>query len=179
MASSSSAEDTEILVHITAPSRAADDVVYRQLARAYLAFQPQTRTALPSTESWVNAQARVTQQEQLQAPVVPSPSQDMATASFGQSFEIGSQDLSFEGALDNRSSPCMRYTVPAEKGVPMSSQETGGGSVKSWYAPPSQISDSYPMPDAGLLSVSPSRFADASISDYSEKTASPVRLRQD
>ncbi|KAH7274471.1 hypothetical protein MRS44_001181 [Fusarium solani] len=155
--SSSSAEDTEILVHITAPSRTADDVVYRQLARAYLAFQPQTRTALPSTESWVNAQARVTQQEQPRARAVPSPSEGMAAASFGQSFEIGSQDLSFEGALDNRSSPCIRYTAPAEKGVPMSSQEAGSGSLKSWYAPPSQISDSYPMPDAGLLSVSPSR----------------------
>ncbi|KAM0437581.1 hypothetical protein ACHAPT_001945 [Fusarium lateritium] len=172
MASSSSAEDAEILVHITAPSRAADDVVYRQLARAYLAFQPQTRTALPPTETWVNAQARVTQQEQVRARAAPSPSEGMAATSFGQSFEIGSQDLSFEGALDNRSSPCIRYAVPAEKEVLMSSQETGAGSLKSWYAPPSQISDSYPMPDAGLLSGSPSRV----LQRYIGRTGSPQAL---
>ncbi|RSM10733.1 hypothetical protein CDV31_007110 [Fusarium ambrosium] len=154
MTSSSNAEDTEILVHITAPSRAADDVVYRQLARAYLAFEPQSRTALPLTESWVDAQARVTQQEQTRAHAVPSPSQGMAAASFGQSFEIGSQDLSFEGALDNRSSPCIRYTAPAEKGVLMSSQETGG--------------------DAGLLSVSPSRVLQRYIGQARSPQASPT-----
>lgn len=174
MVSSSSAEDAEILVHITAPSRAADDVVYRQLAQAYLSFQPQTRTALPLTESWVNAQARVTQQEQSGARVAPSPSEGMAPVSFEQSFGIGSQDLSFEGALDNRSSPCIRYTVPAEKGALVSSQETGGGSLKSWCAPPSQISDSYPMPEAWLLSVSPSRVLQHYIGQARSPQASPM-----
>ncbi|KAM5356171.1 hypothetical protein ACJ41O_002817 [Fusarium nematophilum] len=164
---SSSSEEAEILAHIAAPSRAADDAVYRQLARAYLAFHPQTRRALPLTEPSAAAQAPITE-PQARGQAAPSPRLATFTPSFDQSFEIGSQDLSFSGALDNRSSPCIRYVAPAQDVIP-SSQETGKGSHKSWCAPPSQVSDSYPMPDAMLLSVSPSRV----LQRYVGRTASP------
>ncbi|KAF4961136.1 hypothetical protein FSARC_10258 [Fusarium sarcochroum] len=150
---SNSSDDAEILVHITAPSRSADDVLYRQLAQAYLAFQPQKRTSLPLTESPTNEQECAVPERDQGAP---SPS-TRGTTSFRQSFEITSQDLSFEGALDNRSSPRLSYTGLAQDIIP-SSDDAGFGSIKSWCAPPSQISDSYPMPDAGLLNVSPSRI---------------------
>ncbi|KAF4977421.1 hypothetical protein FZEAL_6050 [Fusarium zealandicum] len=170
---SSSAEDAEILVHIAAPSRAADDVVYRQLARAYLSFQPQTRTALPLTEPRVNAQARVMERDQTRVQAAPSPGRGITTYSFGQSFEIGSQDLSFEGVFDNRSSPRIRHAALIQDGVPSSSQETGAASLKSWCELPSQISDSYPMPDAGLLHVSPTRV----LQRYIGQTSSPQASR--
>ncbi|KAF4446639.1 hypothetical protein F53441_9770 [Fusarium austroafricanum] len=138
-----SLDDAEILVHITAPSCSTDDVLYRQLAQTYLAFQPQSRIQLPLA-------SQTSEQER-------PPSQARVTTSFGQSFEITSQDLSFEGALDNRSSPCLPRTALAQDAVP-ASDDAGLGSSDSWCAPPSQISDSYPMPDAGLLNVSPSRI---------------------
>lgn len=143
----SSPKDVEILVHATAPSRAADDVVYRQLAQAYLAFESQSRTQLPFAEPPSDARG----------PEQASPNQGFATPSFEQSFEINSQDLSFQSAMDNRSSPRLRYTPTTRGVVASSSQESGAGSQTSWCAPPSQISDSYPMPDAALLNISPTR----------------------
>ncbi|KAF7536613.1 hypothetical protein G7Z17_g13014 [Cylindrodendrum hubeiense] len=152
MANPSSSPDAEILVHATAPSRAADDVAYRQLAQAYLAFKPETRTQLPFVASLPDLHCSEQGQALDQASV---PNQGFAMPSFGQSFEIKSQDLSFQDALDNRSSPRLRYTPVAGNVVFSSSQESGVGS--SWCAPPSQISDSYPMPDAALMNVSPTR----------------------
>ncbi|KAL4729896.1 hypothetical protein ACLX1H_001925 [Fusarium chlamydosporum] len=147
-------KDTEILVHITAPSRSADDVLYRQLAQAYLAFEPYKRTQL----SLVPSQTREEQPNVITRDGwAPSPSQTRVGASFGQSFEITSQDMSFEGAVDNRASPRLPHTAIVQDMVP-SSDDAGFGSFNSWCAPPSQISDSYPMPDSGLLSVSPSRI---------------------
>ncbi|KAF5623471.1 hypothetical protein F52700_10093 [Fusarium sp. NRRL 52700] len=145
-----SSDGVEILVHITAPSRTTDDISYRQLAQAYLAFEPHRRTQLPAIESQkVEEQQRAPERHQ----GAPSPSQTRVTTSFGRSFEITSQDLSFEGAIDNRSSPCLPREALARSAIP-SSDHTGPG----WCAPASQISDSYPMPDAALLDVSPSRI---------------------
>jgi hypothetical protein len=174
-----SSDDTEILVHITAPSRSADDALYRRLAQAYLAFEPQKRTEL----SLISSQGR---EEQCAATTqdvwAPSPSQVLAGASFGRSFEITSQDMSFEGAVDNRASPRLPHTTVAQDMIP-SSEDVGFGSVNSWCAPPSQISDSYPMPDAGLLSVSPSRILQSYIgwtqsSQTSLPYSSPIAYRQ-
>ncbi|KAK7409189.1 hypothetical protein QQX98_008622 [Neonectria punicea] len=138
MASLSSPQDAEILVHVTAPSRVADDAVYRQLAQAYLAFQPQSRTELPLAES----------REDAPSPAVPSSEQFLV---------INSQSLSFQSALDNLSSPRLRFAPASQDHVVPSSQETGVGSQTSWCAPPSQISDSYPMPDGSMLHISPTR----------------------
>ena len=174
-----SSDDTEILVHITAPSRSVDDALYRQLAQAYLAFKPQKRTEI----SLISSQER---EEQYAATTqdagAPSPSQVQAGASFGRSFEITSQDMSFEGAVDNRASPRLPHTTVAQDMIP-SSDDVGFGSVNSWCAPPSQISDSYPMPDAGLLSVSPSRILQSYIGwTHSSQTSlpysSPIAYKQ-
>ncbi|RGP60074.1 hypothetical protein FSPOR_10900 [Fusarium sporotrichioides] len=157
-------DNTEILVHITAPSRSADDALYRQLAQAYLAFEPQKRTEIPS----VSLQLRKEPCDvAVQNEWVPTPTQIRVGASFGRSFEITSQDMSFEGAVDNRASPRLPLTTVAQDMIP-SSGDAGLASLNSWCAPPSQISDSYPMPDAGLLSVSPSRILER----YTGKTQS-------
>ncbi|EKJ78023.1 hypothetical protein FPSE_01811 [Fusarium pseudograminearum CS3096] len=174
-----SSDDTEILVHITAPSRSADDALYRQLAQAYLAFEPQKRTKLPS----VSPQERKEPCDvAVQDGWVSSSSQIRIGASFGQSFEITSQDMSFEGAVDNRASPRLRHITVAQDMIP-SSNDAGSESFNSWCAPASQISDSYPMPDAGLLSVSPSRILERYIgrtqsSQTSLPYSSPTAYKQ-
>ncbi|KAF9785610.1 hypothetical protein IL306_005378 [Fusarium sp. DS 682] len=163
-----SLDDAEILVHITAPSRSTDDVVYRQLAQAYLAFQPQKRTELSLVVSQASEEERRAPERNQGAP---SPSQARVTTSFGHSFEITSQDLSFDGAIDNRSSPCLPRQALTRGTVP-SSDDAGFRSIDSWYAPPSQISDSYPMPDAALLHVSPSRILQSYIGKTQSSQAS-------
>ncbi|KAH7270307.1 uncharacterized protein BKA55DRAFT_551234 [Fusarium redolens] len=149
-----SSDGAEILVHITAPSRSTDDVSYRQLAQAYLAFEPQSRTQLSLIASQTGEEQRHVPERYQGAP---SPTQTRVTTSFGRSFEITSQDLSFEGVIDNRSSPCLPREALARSAIP-SSDHTGFGSINSWCAPASQVSDSYPMPEAALLDVSPSRI---------------------
>ena len=42
--------ETEILVHIAAPARAADDTNYRALAAAYLDFEPTSQTCVVAGE---------------------------------------------------------------------------------------------------------------------------------
>ncbi|KAH7133586.1 hypothetical protein EDB81DRAFT_804637 [Dactylonectria macrodidyma] len=149
-------QDAEILVHTTAPSRVADDITYRQLAQAYLAFAPQSRTRLPFEEPLLGSSSP----EQTRAWHQTSALLDQASAmpSFEQSFEISYQGMSFRGVLDNLSSPRIRYAPTTGDVVVSSSQESHVASQTPWCAPPSQISDSYPMPDAALFQVSPTRI---------------------
>jgi hypothetical protein len=123
-------QDVEILVHVTAPSRVADDETYRRLARAYLAFQPESRVHIASA-----------------AVAVESCSQEYKTPN-AEALCAESQELSFQSALDNRSSP--RPRPRADGAIKTASQS-------SWCAPPSQISDSYPLPGAAIINVTPTR----------------------
>ncbi|KAH7137223.1 hypothetical protein B0J13DRAFT_74758 [Dactylonectria estremocensis] len=148
--------DAEILVHTTAPSRVADDTTYRQLTQAYLAFRPQSRTRLPFGEPLPENSSP--EQTRAWPQTLAPPDQASAMPSFEQSSEISFQDMSFRGSLDNLSSPHLRYASTAGDVVVSSSQESRVELQTSWCAPPSQISDSYPMPDASLFQVSPTRI---------------------
>lgn len=132
----------EILVHVTAPSRAADDGPRRQLARAYLAFEPAARTALPEVPAITSSLSAPEKRSLFAGP--------------------DSQDLSFRSALDNRSSPRLRPSRPPPTSaapVPFSSQgdESRALSPSSFCAPASQVSDSYPLPDASVFTATPTR----------------------
>lgn len=160
--------DAEILVHVTAPSRTADDAAYRQLAQAYLSFQPDSRTRISalrrcSVEHIAEDEREEGEEGETYDPL-SLPEQQMPSSSGEQfvtgatdmhAFDLDSADLSFQSALDNRSSPRLRTshfnTTPSKMAFPGSSQ------ASSWCAPPSQIADSYPMPDAQLLRASPTR----------------------
>ena len=144
-----SPEDVEILVHITAPSKVADDALYRQLAQAYLDFTPQTRTQLVLQDTPQPEGEKGTQEEIIVAT-------GFASSTPQHAFDINSQDISFQSALDNRTSPRLLHAATKQVVIP-SSQESAVTSQTSWLAPPSQISDSYPMPETGLLNISPSR----------------------
>lgn len=172
-----SPKDTEILVHITAPSRATDDVLYRRLAQAYLDFQPQTRTEIVLAEPPQEEGEKQTQEE-----IIVATGFEASTPQ--QAFDINSQDISFQSVLDNRASPQLGYGVTDQAVVPPS-QSSVVASQTSWCAPPSQISDSYPMPEPGLLSMSPSRVLRQYIGQVSGSTLlrssplspSPIRKR--
>lgn len=166
--------DVEILVHVTAPSRVADDASYRQLARAYLAFQPEPGLG-PDARVRI-ARARLPVPHGGHGPKTGSTSmalrslatdaysswQNLVTPDTEQPFGTESQELSFQSAIDNRSSPRLRPARPSiyQRNVssaadPMSQPLTP--SQPSWKTLPSEIDDSYPLPGAGIINVTPTR----------------------
>ncbi|KHN94488.1 uncharacterized protein MAM_07676 [Metarhizium album ARSEF 1941] len=140
--------DVEILVHVTSPSKVSDDDTYRRLARAYLAFRPETTVDITTAAA-------------------PLSSQHSASPIVQEALCPESQDLSFQSAIDNRASPRLRA------GAPSSSQTRtraliASPSPPSWTSPPSQISDSYPLPDAAIINTTPTRL----LQRYLQKTPS-------
>ena len=193
-------KDCEILVHVDAPALTAHDVAYRQLAQAYLGFQPSEPTHLPhpdfrreglgsevasetsdhSPHSLVGLRGKPKVTARPEENRGPSREEnpdkhfvgernDSPVEFIGRSFdgrldeqaaEFDSQDLSFEGVLDNRDSPRLR--VEHDGGqiddliIPSSLPENSS-SQQSWSQPPSEVADSYPMPPKMSYS-SPSRI---------------------
>ncbi|GJN73022.1 hypothetical protein PLIIFM63780_007085 [Purpureocillium lilacinum] len=159
-------KDVEILVHVAAPSRTADDVTYRRLAQAYLSFTADRRTRVASiaaTDEPERSSPAAAEEPppSFQPPRLPSSSQGYATAAPDVAFGPDSQDLSFQSAWDNRSSPCL---PPASHDSPRSSLSTSQmnrdaiPALSSFCVPPSQISDSYPLPDPSILQDTPTRI---------------------
>ncbi|KAM0514645.1 hypothetical protein ACHAPE_006641 [Trichoderma viride] len=152
--------DVEILVHVTAPSRTADDAAYRQLAQSYLSFQPHRHIAVlaaPSLEPQLERGQHATQDG---APMTTG----FPTVPSGQPWVPESQDLSFRSVYDNRYSPPLQDKGnPADTSLPegndegLLSTQLATQHTSSWQAPPSQISDSYPLPDAEIRRTTPTR----------------------
>ncbi|PNP43729.1 hypothetical protein TGAMA5MH_04010 [Trichoderma gamsii] len=152
--------DVEILVHVTAPSRTADDAAYRQLAQSYLSFQPHRHIAVSTALSLEPQLERGQHATQDGAPTTTG----FAAVPSGQPWVPESQDLSFRSVYDNRYSPPLQ-----EKGNSADTSLPGGNDegflstqlatqhTSSWQAPPSQISDSYPLPDAEIRHTTPTR----------------------
>ncbi|KAJ9142171.1 hypothetical protein NKR23_g7430 [Pleurostoma richardsiae] len=129
-----SRRQTEILVHITAPSKASDDNKYRALAEAYLDFEPGRRTAVTAPDAAVPAPA--------------SSSRPVPSASYRQSLQ--SPQLSFESVWDNAGSPRI-----VDQRQPNKLDEA---SQHSWVAPPSIIADSNPENNVSIAAYcSPTR----------------------
>ncbi|KAK0737616.1 hypothetical protein B0T21DRAFT_365676 [Apiosordaria backusii] len=123
--------ETEILVHIAAPARAADDVRYRALARAYLDFEPAVFTEiLPKPRTDFEDDTQPNRGELVGFGIdQPQPSSQLARG-------IESPILSFRSAEHNFNSPRLRVTSVLEHDI----TETR----TSWQAPPSEVPDSMP-----------------------------------
>ncbi|KAL7944810.1 hypothetical protein V8C42DRAFT_325980 [Trichoderma barbatum] len=149
--------DVEILVHVTAPSRTTDDVAYRQLAQSYVSFQPQRRVAF--TEDAVQEHHYEDTQRATTQETVSSPGKDFSAVTSGQPWVPESQDLSFRSVYDNRfSPPIQERRGSADKSFPSEDGESLSTQLASpWRAPPSQVDDSYPLPDVEIRHTSPTR----------------------
>ncbi|KND90249.1 hypothetical protein TOPH_05109 [Tolypocladium ophioglossoides CBS 100239] len=174
MASRSS--DVEILVHVAAPSRTADDVVYRQLAQAYLSFQPEHRAVLPQVPNPPESTGDEASVKTHGKTPPSSSSQAFAVAAAEPVFGPDSQDLSFQSAFDNRSSPLLRPAdcKPPRTTVPPSSQTSEAPAQSSFCAPASQISDSYPLPDSGVMKGTPTRILQQYLKHPDAPTGAPA-----
>lgn len=140
-------QDVEILVHVDAPSRVADDARYRQLANAYLSYQPDRRSEVPLHDE--KQVASSTTNERTEAITSPTSSARVEPRNLELTLQE-SQDLSFTGVFDNRGSP--RLTTARqlcgprfEERIPSSLPEESR-SQQVFSAPESQIADSYPLP---------------------------------
>ncbi|RDA83570.1 hypothetical protein CP532_4751 [Ophiocordyceps camponoti-leonardi (nom. inval.)] len=154
--------DIEILVHVTAPSTTADDVGYRDLARAYASFEPKSRIRLAEGEG------------------EPSSSSSFSVPRLEVEFE-SSPALSFRSVDDNRASPGLKEKkkkkeeidnlgVVAEAFAPWLSSS----SSSSFCPPPSQIGDSYPLPGKDFCHASPTRVLEHYLSSTRSIGSSPL-----
>ncbi|POS76436.1 hypothetical protein DHEL01_v205170 [Diaporthe helianthi] len=122
-------DHTEILVHITAPSAAADDVQYRALAQAYLDFKPEE--------------------------IIPLPQDSTSKPSAVPSDKFISPQASFRSVRDNVGSPRLaqanqsanQLTSIQPSAPPTTSSQLNDDTQHSWVAPPSEIPDSMPDND--------------------------------
>lgn len=121
-------DGAEILVHITAPSAAADDAKYRALAQAYLDFQPKGIIGLPADPS-------------SKREAVPSEKFISPQASFGSVWDnVGSPRLA---GVNQHLAP----SAGAQHSIPPASSQLRDDSQLSWIAPPSEVPDSMPDND--------------------------------
>ena len=133
---SSREAETEILVHITAASRASDDECYRGLATAYLDFQPSQRINFLLHED--------------------SQSTNPLISASGRLLE--SPEASFRSVLDNNASPRLASGRKRTLDESQASQYQDL-SQSSWCAPPSVIADSNPDNDISIAALcSPTRI---------------------
>lgn len=182
------APDVEILVHVTAPARAVDDAAHRQLAQAYLDFQPDGPLVSPEVDIPSSFDGDVASPAGNEAgakqppPTQPPRSQDSEVQGTGPTspryFVIDSQDLSFHDALDNRASPrwkAIRQRAATAPVTPNSLPEIGKNeeSPRAWKTPPSQIADSYPAPRSATSYASPSTVLQQYIGQPASTRRSP------
>lgn len=161
--------NVELLVHVTAPSRTADDATYRRLAQGYADFDPTSchliRT-FPEDKETDNFRLYEDDRQTRNSPdALSTPPQ----------FVTDSQDLSFQSVFDNRKSPRLRSNndptalcFSSQEGesqvsVQGNSQGDTGNTQKSWCAPPSQISDSYLLSRASHIYTSPTQALESYI----------------
>ncbi|KAG6019511.1 hypothetical protein E4U41_003194 [Claviceps citrina] len=143
--------EVEILVHVAAPSRVADDATYRRLARAYLAFradEARTRVRVGGV-AWgaggggggdgggdgdgeEEQREEEEQQERAEEEEDWSPGRHVGPVPWSESL---SWDLSFQSALDNRSSPRL-WAAEREQDRPGASASASASASPMPSSPP-------------------------------------------
>ena len=131
--------ETEILVHIAAPSRAADDTKYRALAAAYLSFEPTTRRHIgfDASEEGEGELAHGSEDGEGDVAHGPEageriPAEQRRSQPSQRPAVIKSPIMSFQSAIHNFGSPQLHKP---EEGSPQEPQS-------SWKTPPSIVQDS-------------------------------------
>ncbi|KAI6093786.1 hypothetical protein F4821DRAFT_221453 [Hypoxylon rubiginosum] len=173
----------EILVHIGAPSRAADDVWYRSLASSYVDFQPanpiepfnQANPDLSNNAGESNLECRRTEQGVVQAISTSSQS----SLPF-DGFE--SPQASFRSVIDNANSPRIpaRRTPEAEP-VDIAEATTEPVTQSSWQTPSSVVQDSYQQIENTVgvsMLTSPTRLLESYLQHFDSPVIIPATTFQ-
>lgn len=164
MTMATSEMSTEILVHITAPSRASDDVRYRALASAYLAFEPARTITLPRGTI-------VTESPQRSGDAFISPQ-----ASFRSVWDnVNSPGLATRkgnsGSQSNKQSN--------GRSLPQDASHKGDETQVSWIAPLSEVPDSMPDNDISVaVFCTPTRVLNYYLQNTEPPSGSPATSSQ-
>lgn len=143
--------NVEILIHITAPSRASDDVRYRSLASAYIDFQPQKprRLSGPDVDPVVINPVLTTVTREVVSksdfeipPQIPSPEQWLPS--------LTSLQASFDDVIDNANSPVRPARWRSQPRGSRRAPSQNVGQQPSWETPPSLVPDSVPENDTTM-----------------------------
>jgi hypothetical protein len=161
---SSRKPETEILVHITAPSRAIDDTSYRALAEAYLSFEPAARTTAGAFSYSVGHAEDTTGPSFTDRP----PAQPPVVRSVSDPFL--SPELSFGSVTHNLNSPGLPRGPAGKAGESEESQS-------SWRAPPSVVEDSNPDNNISIARYcSPTRILEHYLQGFDSSQSNPTQL---
>ena len=174
--------EVEILVHITAPSRAADDKKYRSLASAYLDFEPAVHLPVYSTSLAAEEHVSSNDHEGSQLPQHNS-SQNDNRREFPLSGETiwtprgSSPSASFRSALDNAKSPAIlarsRDQLPQAPAPAVQSSQATESSLQTL---PSVVEDSVPQNHVVAASfTSPTRVLEHYLQAFDSPSQPRVR----
>lgn len=140
--------EVEILIHITAPSRAVDDSRYRSLASAYLDFELEARLPIPSTSVVISSNTGSRHAPQTSQQQLSQGNDEHGSRPLGQAGPLASPTASFRSVLDNIGSPYLagRNSTHAAQATP----ETRLSQVthSTWQSPSGVIEDSVPRNNA-------------------------------
>ncbi|KAK4042102.1 hypothetical protein C8A01DRAFT_14279 [Parachaetomium inaequale] len=150
--------ETEILVHVAAPARVADDTKYRSFAAGYLNFVSARRIPVVHVAPADNEQEVSDGSDDAEAEAAPPPTQDGGS--------IKSPLMSFQSVINNLGSPRLQHAEIHSLPEPQS----------SWHPPPSVIEDSMPDNDLALLQYcTPTRLLEHYTSTFGKtQSVSPV-----
>ncbi|RYP65294.1 hypothetical protein DL771_008363 [Monosporascus sp. 5C6A] len=171
--------EVEILVHIAAPSRAADDNRYRSLASAYIDFEPAARlsvlsTSLTGSNAGGNSQELQVSQRQL--------SQDSSRHGLQSSEQLTplptpeSPLASFRSVLDNANSPPVVTKNRAQLTQATAENIESQATQETWQSLPSVVDDSVPENSATVtIFTSPTRVLEHYLQAFDNSSPSHVR----
>ncbi|KAI1263097.1 hypothetical protein F5Y18DRAFT_142056 [Xylariaceae sp. FL1019] len=166
--------DTEILVHVGAPTRAADDARYRTLAAAYLAFEPAETTSFSSSRS-----ASSSANDDIILPEHSHHSERLSAygdevcepSSSGPMGSLKSPQASFRSVLEG--SPGMPRTPARQAAYAASKSASVHTTQASWQTPSSVVGDSQDATNAQATTfISPTRVLES----YLQQFNTPSRL---
>ncbi|KAI1383192.1 uncharacterized protein F4822DRAFT_419587 [Hypoxylon trugodes] len=167
--------EVEILIHIGAPSRAADDAHYRALATSYINFEPADRLDIPnhvsSSMSTNEGRHELHNQESQHDTIQELPTSSLSSEPFG-SFR--SPQASFRSVLDNAGSPrIVPRPKPEEPEQSNNPEDAMPMSQSSWQTPSSVVQDSYPENFINITSLtSPTRVLEHYLQNFDYSSAS-------
>ncbi|KAI8632087.1 hypothetical protein F5Y19DRAFT_385166 [Xylariaceae sp. FL1651] len=167
--------DVEILVHIGAQSRAADDTRYRSLAAAYLAFEPTETAPLFPQSAFGDSSKDGEHGPDTQASQYPV-AEDSESSLMLSNDGIGSfrsPQASFRSVVDNADSPQTRLGSGKLLSHANHEHTPAPATQASWQTPPSIVQDSHPMNHTTFTSLtSPTRVLENYLQHFESPSGS-------
>lgn len=168
--------EVEILVHITAQSRAIDDSRYRSLASAYLDFEPAANLPVSSTSLASSSAGSSDHEPQISQQQASQDNNQHDSRLSGHVMLLESPIASFRSVLDNANSPrpVTRHKAQlsqANSGI-IQSQVT----QNTWQSPPSMVEDSIPQNNAmATIFTSPTRVLEHYLQTFDSPSQTHTR----